>query len=172
MAGNENITTLKLGNNKIATVAELQCLSSLTKLKNLDLEGNPVQDTEEYKAADIFTMIPSLEVLDMKTKDGEDALDSAEDDDDYGDEGGEDEMGEMDEAERVALLEEHLTEKQKAKLQAAGVSISDYLAGNGPDLTDEDDDGDYDEEEDGEAEGEGDDAEADGVDGEKRTKEE
>ena len=161
-----------------------------------------MQDTEEYKAADIFTMIPSLEVsrfvhnsivialepldrsnhhlfvllcikvLDMKTKDGEDALDSAEDDDDYGDEGGEDEMGEMDEAERVALLEEHLTEKQKAKLQAAGVSISDYLAGNGPDLTDEDDDGDYDEEEDGEAEGEGDDAEADGVDGEKRTKEE
>jgi len=87
----------------------------------------------------------------MKTKDGEDALDSAEeDDDDYGEEGEE----EMDEAERVALLEEHLTEKQKAKLTAAGVSIQDYLAGNGPDLTDEDEDeGDYDDEEEGEAEG-------------------
>ena len=64
----------------------------------------------------------------------------------------------MDEAERIALLEEHLSEKQKAKLQAAGVSIADYLAGNGPDLTDEEDveedeDDDYDDEEEGEAEG-------------------
>lgn len=136
-----------------------------------------MQDTPEYKPEDIFTMIPSLEVLDMKTKDGEDALDSAEDDDDeeYGNEEGEEEM---DEAERVALLEEHLTDKQKAKLQAAGVTIQDYLAGNGPDLTDEDvdDDDDYDDEEEGEADAEGDAAgengnpEADegGVDGEKR----
>lgn len=71
------------------------------------MEGNPVQETEEYKPEDIFTMIPSLEVLDMKTKDGEDALDSAEEEDDYGEEGEE----EMDEAERVALLEEQLTDK-------------------------------------------------------------
>ena len=34
----------------------------MSKLKNLDLEGNPVQDTPEYKPEDIFTMIPSLEV--------------------------------------------------------------------------------------------------------------
>ena len=104
----------------------------------------------------------------MKTKDGEDALDSAEDDDedDYGLEEGE---AEMDEEERVALLEEHLTDKQKAKLEAAGVSIADYLAGNGPDLTDEDgDEDDYGDEEEGENEGD-DDAE-NGEEGEKRAK--
>lgn len=145
----------------------------MSKLKNLDLEGNPVQDTPEYKPEDIFTMIPSLEVLDMKTKDGEDALDSAEDDEDeYGEEG----EDEMDEAERVALLEEHLTDKQKAKLTAAGVTIQDYLAGNGPDLTDEDvdeEDEDYDDEEENEAEGDAADENGnpeaeDGVDGDKR----
>jgi len=146
LTSNTNITTLKLGNNKIAIVEELKCLASMSKLKNLDLEGNPVQDTPEYKPEDIFAMIPSLEVLDMKTKDGEDAPDS-EEEDDYGEEGEE----EMDEAERVALLKEHLSDKQKAKLEAAGVSIQDYLAGNGPDLTDEDFD-DYDDEEAGEEE--------------------
>jgi len=132
-----------------------------------------VQDTPEYKPEDIFTMIPSLEVLDMKTKEGEDAEDSEDEDDEYGGEEGEDEM---DEAERVALLEEHLTDKQKAKLQAAGVTIQDYLAGNGPDLTDEDIDDDYDDEEEGEADEEEDAANGNpeaegGVDGEKRTKE-
>lgn len=53
------------------------------------------------------------------------------------------------------------------------MTIADYLAGNGPDLTDEDDDGDYDDEEEGEAEGdtENDNPEVtsdNGVDGEKR----
>ena len=68
----------------------------------------------------------------------------------------------MEEAERIALLEEHLSDKQKAKLEAAGVSIADYLAGNGPDLTDEeeeddeDGDNDYDDEEEGEDEAEDD----------------
>lgn len=113
----------------------------------------------------------------MKTKDGEDALDSDEDEDeeDYGAEEGE---IEMDEEERVALLEEHLTDKQKAKLEAAGVSIADYLAGNGPDLTDddgedEDGDGEYGDEEEGEGEGD-DEAEngPEGEEGEKRAKQE
>ena len=76
----------------------------------------------------------------MKTKDGEDALDSADDDEDEEDYGAEQGEDEMDEQERIALLEEHLTDKQKAKLEAAGVTISDYLAGNGPDLSDDDDD--------------------------------
>ena len=119
----------------------------------------------------------------MKTKDGEDALDSEEEDDDeeedYGAEGeqGEDEM---EEHERIALLEEHLTDKQKAKLEAAGVTIADYLAGNGPDLSSEeevedeeqqDPDGDYDDEEEAEAEGDpADENGPEGVDGEKRAK--
>ena len=66
-----------------------------------------------------------------------------------------------------------MSEKQKLKLKTAGVTIQDYLAGNGPDLTDEYDDeegeedldGDDDAEEDGEANGEA-------GDGEKRAKQE
>jgi len=49
-------------------------------------------------------LIPSLEVLDMQTKDGEDFFseDGDEDDDEYGDEGGEDEL---DEEENLAQIE-------------------------------------------------------------------
>lgn len=106
LVGNTNIVTLKLGNNKIATVSELQCLSGLTKLKNLDLEGNPVCSTEEYKRESIFEMIPGLEVLDMVTKEGEDFVSDLEDD--YGAEGGEDEMSE---GEQIALLEAQMSDK-------------------------------------------------------------
>lgn len=34
----------------------------MTKLVNLDLDGNPCCQTEEYKREAIFAMIPSLEV--------------------------------------------------------------------------------------------------------------
>lgn len=68
----------------------------------MDLVGNPVCDTEEYKRDAIFEMIPSLEVLDMQTKEGEDFFSEGEDDDEYGDEGGEDEL---DEEENYALIE-------------------------------------------------------------------
>lgn len=137
----------------------------MTNLKNLDLEGNPVCDTEEYKREAIFEMIPSLEVLDMMTKDGEEFVSDMEDD--YGAEGGEDELSE---GEELRLLEAQLTDKQKQKLKDAGVSIEDYLAGKGPDLTDE-----YDDEEEGEEDQEGEEAgegEASGADGEKRAKQE
>ena len=125
-------------------------------------------DTPEWKSEDVFAMLPSLMALNMKTKDGEDIY-SDIDDDDYGDEGGEDEL---DEEEELALLEAQLSDKQKAKLKEHGVSIQEYLAGNGPELTDEDGDDeegedDLDGDDDDEAEGEGDE---DGVDGEKRAK--
>lgn len=67
LAANKKIQTLKLGNNKINTVAELEALKGITDLKNLDLEGNPLCETAEYKREDIFAMLPGLEVstLDM-----------------------------------------------------------------------------------------------------------
>ena len=99
----------------------------------------------------------------MVTKDGDEFVSDLED---YGlEEGGEDEL---DEDEEAALLESQLTDKQKAKLAAAGVTIKDYLIGNGPDLTDED----YDDEEQGEEEaGDGDEDGEEGVNGDKRARE-
>ena len=48
-------------------MAELEALKGITDLKNLDLEGNPLCETAEYKREDIFAMLPGLEVstLDM-----------------------------------------------------------------------------------------------------------
>lgn len=96
LAGNDNIATLKLGGNKIEDVSDLQKLADLKNLKNLDLEGNPVCAKDDYKRDDIFNMIPSLEVLDMITKDGDEFVSDMDDDDDYGleAEGGEDEIDE------------------------------------------------------------------------------
>lgn len=37
----------------------------------------------------------------------------------------------------AAELENQLSDKQKAKLMDAGITIKDYLAGNGPDLSDD-----------------------------------
>lgn len=127
---NKNIQNLKLGNNKIAAVSELQCLSEMTKLVNLDLDGNPCCQTEEYKREAIFAMIPSLEVLDMKTKEGEDYFSQ----DDSDGEGFEFEEGEDEMDEQVAMLEAKLTDEQKKQLADAGVTLEQYLHGEGPEL--------------------------------------
>ena len=109
----------------------------------------------------------------MITKDGDEFVSDLED---YGlEEGGEDEIDGEDLEADAALLEQQLSDKQKAKLAAAGVTIKDYLAGNGPDLSEEDDD--YDDEEQGEEDLEGDgaageDDDQEGVNGEKRAREE
>ena len=114
-------------------------------------------------------MLPSLEVLDMKTKDGEDYEDESDGDEDEFDleEGGEDEM-----EEHVAQLEAKLTDEQKKKLEDAGVTLEQYLNGEGPELGIEFDDEDDEEgEEDAYGDEEGDqDGEDDGEQGEKRQK--
>ena len=67
-------------------------------------------DTAEYSRDSIFEMIPSLEVLDMMTKEGEEFLSDMEDGDEYGaEEAGEEELSE---GEELAMLEAQLSEKQ------------------------------------------------------------
>ena len=140
----------------------------MTSLTNLDLEGNPVCEKDDYDREKIFEMLPSLEVLDMVTKDGEDFQSELED---YGlEEGGEDEIDVDDFEADAALLEQQLSETQKSKLAAAGITIKDYLAGNGPDLTEEE----YGDEE-GEEDVDGEEPEEEGdegVNGDKRAREE
>jgi hypothetical protein len=113
-------------------------------------------------------MIPSLEVLDTMTKDGEEFLSDMDDGDDYGaEEAGEEELSENEE---IAMLEAQLSEKQKQKLKAAGVTIQDYLAGNGPDLTDEYGDEEGEDDLDGDADADGDqDGDDDGEDDEEES---
>jgi len=48
LAASTSITTLKLANNKIDSVSDLLALKALTSLTNLDLEGNPVCEKDDY----------------------------------------------------------------------------------------------------------------------------
>ena len=79
----------------------------------------------------------------MQTKDGEDFFSEDADEDEYGDEGGEDEL---DEEADFAQIEAQLTAKQRAKIEASGYTVKEFLEGQGPELSD-----DYDDEEEGEA---------------------
>mmetsp|Transcript_14948 Transcript_14948/g.20266 ORF Transcript_14948/g.20266 Transcript_14948/m.20266 type:complete len:191 (-) Transcript_14948:999-1571(-) len=104
LSGNKSIETLKLANNKIENLSDLEALKALTNLKNLDLEGNPLCEKPEYNRESIFEMLPELEVLDMVTKDGDEFVSDLED---YGlEEGGEDDLDGEDFEADAALLEQ------------------------------------------------------------------
>merc|ERR1719464_227224 len=95
LCGNENLVNLKLANNKISTIKDLECLAKLSNLRSLDLMGNPVTESDEAYTEKVFELIPSLEVLDGYNKEG-DEVDS-EGDSGYGDEFGEEGEEEIEE---------------------------------------------------------------------------
>ena len=108
----------------------------------------------------------------MVNRDGEEFVSDLEDDEEgeYGEEG----EFEQDDADDEKILLEQLTEKERAKILASGLSLRDYFAGEGPDFSDEE--GGEEEQEEGDH-ADGDDAEDDddaqeGVNGEKRAREE
>lgn len=62
----KGLTSLDLAGNRIRTVDALSCLKEL-KLKALDLSGNPVCETDNYREA-VFKMLDELEYLDGKDR--------------------------------------------------------------------------------------------------------
>jgi acidic leucine-rich nuclear phosphoprotein 32 family protein A/C/D len=82
---------LMLSDNNIGDFKEIQSLSNLKDLIQLDLSGTPLSKKDNYRKK-VFEMIPSLEVLDDLDKDGnpydfeEDEDAEGEDGDDYDDE--------------------------------------------------------------------------------------
>ena len=85
----KNLATIKFAANNVKEVSELSVLKELTNLRNLDLGGNPVAETEGYREK-VFEMFPELVVLDNYDREGVEYI--SEDDEDYGDEeDGEDE---------------------------------------------------------------------------------
>jgi len=79
------VQELHLGDNEIAEYDEVACLAGLKELKDLYLAGCPISEKEDYREK-LFSLIPSLEILDMVDKDGNDVAGELE-----GDEGEEDE---------------------------------------------------------------------------------
>ena len=45
----EKLTTLKMSNNQVAHVREFRRLAGLSQLREIDLSGNPVQNTPSYR---------------------------------------------------------------------------------------------------------------------------
>ena len=83
-----SLQTLKLANNKIATLADLEPLAKLTKLENLDLAQNEVCKVENFNAH-VWKLLPSLNVLNNYNRNGEECLSDSDEDEygDYGEEG-------------------------------------------------------------------------------------
>ncbi|CAD8075513.1 unnamed protein product [Paramecium primaurelia] len=100
----KQLVCLSLADNKISTFEDLEPLKQLKQLQQLDLADNPISQLPGYFNK-VFQLIPSLQVLDNKDKDGQEIeLSSGEDeldesDDQGGKEGDEDEEDEFDEDE-------------------------------------------------------------------------
>ena len=60
-----NITTLVLNNNRLASLAEIDHLATLTKLELLSLIDNPITEKPHYRLYAIHK-IPSLKMLDFQ----------------------------------------------------------------------------------------------------------
>lgn len=153
----DTLTTLKLASNKIGSLDDLEHLKELKCLKNLDLENNEVTKAEGYKER-MWKMLPALQVLDNCNQEGEEVLSEDEDYGSYGEEGEEEGFGDA------------LTEEQLEVLKRKGISVEDFLNGEG-DFDDEEGEDDFDGMEGGEDElDESDSQEFDFKDANKRSK--
>ncbi|KAJ4970739.1 hypothetical protein NE237_003838 [Protea cynaroides] len=65
MAHNIKIRNLDLGNNLITRWSDLKVLSSLTNMKNLNLQGNPVAEKDKL-AKKIKTLVPNLLIFNTR----------------------------------------------------------------------------------------------------------
>lgn len=117
------LQTLKLANNKIATLGDLEPLAKLTKLENLDLANNEVCKVENFDAH-IWKLLPNLKVLSNFTRSGEECL-SDSDEDEYGD------YGEEGEAENVLFDDEEEAEYggEEGELEMDEAAESDQEGG-------------------------------------------
>ena len=85
------LSKIKLCNNPIKEINDLQCLQSLKELTSLDLSECPVTSIPQYREK-LFEMLPQLKYLDLVSKTGENCSES----DDQEDEEEEEEENEKD----------------------------------------------------------------------------
>lgn len=72
LRGSRHIQTLMLGANRVEKIEELQPLKHFHQLLQLDLINNPICKLPGYRAQ-VFTLFPSLSILDTLDKGGKDA---------------------------------------------------------------------------------------------------
>jgi hypothetical protein len=76
IVGSKHIQTLMLGANKVENIADLGALKGLRQLLQLDLLNNPVVNEPGYRVQ-VFSMFPSLSILDTLDKVGKDAYNNS-----------------------------------------------------------------------------------------------
>lgn len=86
----DSLNKLKLSNNQIESLDNLEVFKSFPNLMQLDIDENPIAKIDDYRTK-VYEALPNLNVLDGKNKDGE----SIYSEEDYGEEG-ELEMAELD----------------------------------------------------------------------------
>ena len=107
---------------------------------NLDLEGNDITKIEGYTAK-MWEMFPNLAILDGKNKEGEEIMSQESDEEgEYGGEDGEDE-DDFDQQEYLDKISKQLTEEQKKELEKQGLTVEQYLEGQGEDFEDMEEEG-------------------------------
>jgi len=140
LSGCPNITHLNLSGNKIKEVETLEPLSSLKKLKSLDLFNCEVTQADDYRTKS-FKTIPQLKYLDGFDRDDKEADDSDEealeddDDDDVDGEGDDDDVAEDEEAEDEVGLAYLQSDRALEDEDETG----DFEPGEGEEASDDDD---------------------------------
>jgi len=140
-----SLTHLCLSSNKFKDFTVLEPLKSLENLKHLEVANNPLSDTEECRSR-IFSLLPSLELLDNQDQEGNEVSEDEDEEEDGVPNGGanhasgdpaEDEVEDGDDEEDLDDEEDEDESEEED-----GPGLADLY--NNTDLQDEDD-GDYDE---------------------------
>lgn len=85
---------LQLGGNQINSAKDIECLSAIPNLKVISLTDCPITNTPDYRKA-VFAAIPSLIVVDMHNKEGEE-VDLGDDESELGSDYSDSEEGDED----------------------------------------------------------------------------
>lgn len=105
-------------------------------------------------------MLSTISILDGKNKEGVEIISQESDEDEeYGGEDGEEDDEDFDQQEYIDKISKQLTDEQKKDLEAQGISVKQYLEGQGEDFEEMEEEG----EEDQYGSEEGDDAEEGGA---------
>ena len=113
------LTSIRIANNKIKNLQDLEPLLECQSLSCVDFTSNPIAETENY-ALNIREMFAKVEVVDGKDREGNSVIsDEMDDEADYGDENGEEEMseGDEDELEEMEEGEEEFSENEDQEQQ-------------------------------------------------------
>jgi len=131
-----NIEALYLGGNKIAEYKELEALAGLNSLLELDLFECPISNKTDYPKK-VFEILPKLQILDGKDKDGK----AVEEEGDIEDGDGDGEAFDDDEEEDYDGSEDHpdftLREDEIGAGEEGGLEEQDELSDDGSKERDE-----------------------------------